>query len=481
MRKNTFKNTVKIRALTLALGAATVFSVTGPAFGGHGFQVEAATNKEESERKEWIRQEKKIMKVTYDSIVDGLLIAFPNLKVIGPALKYFAGLFFDQGGDTSNPNAEIMKRLEQMEAEIQRQVQELKACTYNAIQLSSIGDKYNTLEDKAATIRTRIANFERRTSLTAEERQKMIADLYTDSEFQSLESAMNGATRCFAGRANDIFENQSIFEAAYERACREVMFSGEAIDLSAPYIFRQLNNYIAAYAVMAEVYNAYEAVYGEGTLDESVETMYRRLTGCDLEGNKVETSVIERCSEYFSGDRFIFVGKSITTKIKLDQTMYMVDQFNTSGIIKDPKHYGSWVDTPAYMKNMPLSNGEVNALREYCIERKITIFDLLLNRVGFQIQTRRHLGKNKVVSCWECHSGVYKPKGMVYLAAGAQELEKHRPGGGRCWVTYQAVDITGLLPGQTSVMVTEARVEAHGVMCENVVYGSPFLVFFRNR
>ena len=135
------KSRIKIRAFALALGAATIFSVTGPAFGGNGYQVEAATNTEEAERKEWIKQEKKIMKVTYDSIVDGLLIAFPNLKVLGPALKYFAGLFFDQGGDTANANAEIMKRLDELEAEIQKQVQELKASTYNAIQLSSIGDK----------------------------------------------------------------------------------------------------------------------------------------------------------------------------------------------------------------------------------------------------------------------------------------------------------------------------------------------------
>ena len=34
------KNIVKIRALAFALGAATIFSVTGPAFGGRGFQVE---------------------------------------------------------------------------------------------------------------------------------------------------------------------------------------------------------------------------------------------------------------------------------------------------------------------------------------------------------------------------------------------------------------------------------------------------------
>ncbi|MBQ9871492.1 MAG: hypothetical protein IJM27_06115 [Eubacterium sp.] len=485
MRKNMSKN-IKIRALALALGAATLFSVTGPTFAGNGFQVEAATNKEESERKEWIRQQKKIIKATYEGILDGFAIAFPNFKPFGPILKYFGSLLFDSGSGTANPNAEVMKRLDELDAEMKRSVQELKNSTYNAIQLTNIGDKYNTLEDKAATIRTRIGNYERNKGLTAEERQKMIADLYTDSEFQSLESAMNGATRCFMGKANDIFDNQTIFEAAYTRACQEVMFSGEAIDITAPYIFRQLNTYIAAYAVMTEVYDAYEAVYGDGSLSESQETMCIRLTGCDLEGNKVGTSVIELCNEYFSGDRFIFVGKSATTKIKLNQNMIFKDQFHTCGIIKDRQHYAKWVETPAYMKNMPLSSEQITRLCGYCIEKNVTVFDLLLNRVGFRIDNVRHLGKNKIKSCWNYTNGVYTPKGIVLLSAGAQELEKHRPGGGKCWVTYRVVDITAQFPGmfpnsQTTVTVTKANIEAHGAMCGNIVYASPQLVFFQNR
>ena len=477
MRKNTFK----IRALALALGAVSIFTVTGPISAGNVCRVEAATVKEDAERNEYRTQAKKVIKTTYEGILDGLSIVFPNFNPFSPFLKYFGNLFFDLGGGNENPNAEIMKKLEEIDAEIKRSVRELKDSTYNAIQLTDIGDKLNTLCDKADTIRTRIGNYERNVNLTAEQKQKMIADLYSDSEFQNLESAMNGATRCFTSSANDIFENQSIFEAAYGRACREVMFSGEAIDLTAPYIFRQLNNYVAAYAVMTEVYDAYEAVYGEGSLNQSRENMYRRLAGCDLAGNKVEKSVLEYCSEYFSGDRFIFVNKSMTTKIKLNETMKFIDQFNSSGIIKDPNYYGRWVETPGYMKNMPLSNEQVNALYQYCYDKKVTIFDLLLNRVGFKIETRRHLGKNNIKSCWTCNNGVYKPKGMVLLAAGAQELEKHRPGGGRCWVTYQAFDISGTLNGQIPMMVTEARVEAHGAMCENIVYDSAYLVFFQNR
>jgi len=478
------KTTLRFRTLALTLSAATIFTVTGPTFAGNGYRVEAASV-EDTIREESNKQQRKIIRTTYETILDGFSIAFPNFKPFGPILKYFGSLLFDAGSGTTNPNAEVMKRLDELDAEMKKSVQELKNSTYNAIQLTNIGDKYNSLDDKATTIRTRIGNYERNANLTKEERQKMIADLYTSSEFQSLESAMNGATRCFTGRANDIFENQTIFEAAYTRACQAVMFSGEAIDITAPYIFRQLNTYIAAYAVMVEVYNAYEEVYGAGSLTQSREDMCIRLTGCDLEGNKVGTSVIELCNEYFSGDRFIFVGKSATTNIKLNKTMIFKDQFHTSGIIRDPKHYASWVETPSYMKNMPLSQEQVNALRTYCIERNISIFDLLLNRVGFEIATVRHLGKNNIRSCWDYENGIYKPKGTIYLAAGAQELEKHRPGGGKCWVTYQVVDITARIPSlflnHTSMMVTKARVEAHGAMCENEIYGSPYLVFFQNR
>ena len=416
MRKNTFK----IRALALTLSAASIFTFIGPVSAGT-YRVEASTNAEETERKESQKQGKKIIKTTYEGILDGLALAFPEFKPFGPFLKYFGNLLFDTGS-TENPNAEIMKKLEEIDAEIKKSVQELKDSTYNAIQLSNIGDKYNTLVDKADTIRTRIGNYERNVNLTAEQK----------------------------------------------------------IDLTAPYILRQLNNYVAAYAVMGEVYDAYEAIYGEGSLNQSRETMYRRLAGCDLDGNKVDTSVLEVCSEYFSGDRLIFVNKSITTKIKLNEYLIFKDKLHSS-VIKDPNHYASWVETPDYMKNMPLNKDQVTALFEYCYNKKTTIFDLLLNRVGFKVEQKRRLGKNNIVSCWTLRNGVYKPKGMVFLAAGAQELEKHRPGGGKCWVTYNVFEIAGNLNGQMQMTLTQANVEAHGVMSGNVINDSPYLLFFQGR
>ena len=477
------KNRLRISVLAVTLSAAFAVGMTVPAFGNRAYSVEAATQEGYKEYQEdFAKYAKKGLKVAFDGTLDGLSIAFPQFKPFATVIKGLGGILFDLGNGTTNPNAEVIKRIDQLEAEMKKSVQELKNNTYNVIQLANIGDKLNSLDDKAATIRKRIGNYERDINLTDEQRQKKIADLYEEGEFQCLESAMNGATRCFTSRDNDIFSNQNIFEAAYRRACEEVMFSGEAIDLTLPYLARQLSTYVTAYAVMAEVYDAYEAVYGAGSLSQSQEDMCIRLTGCDLNGEKVGKSVIDYYIEYFSGDRFIFVNKSNNVNIKLNQKMIARDQFHTSGVIKDPKHYGAWVETPNYMKNMPLSTEQMEALVTYCANKNITMFDLLLNRVGFEIPSIKHLGKkNREVTFWTYRNGVYKPKGMVQIMAGAQEFEKHRPGGGSCWVTYNTYDMTGTLRGCLPVVMTQATVEAHGAMCENIVYDSPHLVFFQGR
>ena len=294
MRRTTFR----IRALALALGAASVFTVSGPAFIGGMNAVEAATVKENTNTEDFVKYSKKGLRTILDGTLEGLSLINPAFKPYATLLKGLAGIIFDLGGDTQNPNAEVMKRLDQLEEAMQKNLQSLKDNTYNVVQLSNIGDKFNSVTDKAETIRNLIANYERDANLTREERLLKIAALYNYSEFQSLESAMNGATRCFTSRVNDIFENQSIFEAAYRRTCEEVMFSGEAIDLTIPYLARQLYTYTGAYAVMAEVYDAYEAVHGEGSLSQSHENMFRRLLGCDLNGNNVCKSIPEYFEEY---------------------------------------------------------------------------------------------------------------------------------------------------------------------------------------
>ena len=173
-----------------------------------------------------------------------------------------------------------------------------------------------------------------------------------------------------------------MFEAAYERACEEVMFSKEAIDLTLPYLARQLNTYVAACATMAEVYSAQVAVYGESAVLQSRTDMSLRLTGCDLKGNKVQKSVLELYEDYFGRDKFIFVNKSNNTNVKLNTEIKCVDHYAKQMLNQRDPYTDA--GTPDFMKNNPLSASQVKDLAKYCGEKNITLFEFLFNRIGFK-------------------------------------------------------------------------------------------------
>ena len=346
----------------------------------------------EDEKKDAIKNTKKYLKSVFDGTLDGFGAAYPKFKAFVPILKLIGGNLFDLGGTTDNTSAEIIARIDELEAEVKNATNYLKDHTYNVVQLASLGDKYNTVADKADTIRTYIGDIELDISKTDEQKLQEIADLYKDSEFKSLVSAMNGATRCFTSRENDIFENQNVFEAAYARACEEVMFSKEAIDMTLPYLARQLNTYLAAYATMSRVFDAQVAVYGESAVLQSRKEMSLRLTGCDLNGTKVQKSMIELYEDYFSRDKFTFVGKSNNTNIRLKkEILYIVDfaeNFTNDTMIDHNKSYRK---APDFMKKFPLSAKNMEDLTEYCQQKKTSLFQLLFNTVGFEpnVMTKR--------------------------------------------------------------------------------------------
>ena len=208
----------------------------------------------------------KYFKPIYDSAIDAIALSNPELKPFVPLFKALGGFIFNTGsGDRTD---EVLDELNKLQTQITTAENNLKDHTYNVVALSDIGDKYNTVQYKAATIRTLIGNIKGDGKLSEEEKTQQIADLYKDAEFRSLMSAMNGATDCFYRDVNDIFET-NLFDAAYNRACEEVMFSGEALTMTMPYIMKQFSYYTAAYATMGEVYDAYEEVYGDTSLTAS--------------------------------------------------------------------------------------------------------------------------------------------------------------------------------------------------------------------
>ena len=199
---------------------------------------------------------------------------------------------------------------------------------------------------------------------TQAEKIQQTADLYKTDYVKDLETALNGGTMAYEGTLKDRLDGQSVFEAAYRTACESVMFSSEAIDSTAPYLYQVLADYIAGYNLLDEVYDCYEAVYGANKLLASRDDMNARLAGIDRKGNKVCKSVMDLYVEYFKRDRYIFVGKSNNKNIKLNDTMVLVQNFAKECQIND-----NIMKTPDCMKNNPLSADDVTKLAEYCKEK----------------------------------------------------------------------------------------------------------------
>ena len=327
----------------------------------------------------------KYIKGLFDGTLDGIGLAYPGFKPFVPLLKTLSGDIFTIGG---NPNAQVLKKLDDIERQIQDAEDSIRRNTYDVVSLQAIGNKYSLVADKAEHIQEKIGNIMGNGALTDAQKLQNVADLLNNSEFGALESAMDGATKCFTSNVNDIFERQSIFDAAYTRACSTVMFSGEAIDISMPYIARQFAVYCAAYGVMNQVYNAYEQVYGFSTLTATRGKMTQRLGGTDIHGKRVGGSVAAAIESYFKGDRYVFVNRG-SSNIALDRGIVVWK------IKKDEKGFnrdGLNANTGA----IPLTAQQVEAICSYAGSRHRSPFDFLFNDMHFApvVSSKKKLGSD---------------------------------------------------------------------------------------
>ena len=322
---------------------------------------------------------KKALKAVYDSSLDGIALACPAFKPFVPLLKAFCGI-----GDQGPTNADIIDELKTLEGKIDECRRELENHTYNVVAINEVGDKYNSLKNKAGTVRTLIGDIEQNPNLTDAQKLQKTADLYNDAEFRSLMSAMNGATDCFYSASNDIFHNTNIFDAAYNTALPTVMFSGEALDVCVPYLAEQFAVYSAAYTTMSQVFDAYEQVYGAGSLTQSRQQMTQRLMGKNLDGSASGKSIPNLMADFLKRDRFVYVGRSTTTHVELNQKLFFQAAFG-----RECWRYGddinpdNWHITPSIMARNPLNEWQVNSLIEYCNAKNVTVFDFLFNQVRF--------------------------------------------------------------------------------------------------
>ena len=314
--------------------------------------------------------ESDIAKASLDLTLDGL-------SAICPAFGPFSGFFKSLAGPLMGGGTNIEAEFKALQNQISAAEKSLKQNTYNVVQLGSIDNRFVDLNARATSLQSKIADITESHKLSDAQKLQKLADLIDSGELRELTNAVNAATECFTSTQVDELANRNLFEAAYQRACGEVMFSGEALDMTVPYLTRQLASYTQACATMAQVYNAYEQVYGAGSLNGSRGLMIRNITGCDLNGKHVQDSVFDLFKDYASRSRFVFVNKdSKGTGIEVSQELGMITL--EKGEREDKKLGKTGLSV--------LSTDQVKDITEYSVKtRGVCLHDYLANNVGFKM------------------------------------------------------------------------------------------------
>ena len=297
----------------------------------------------------------------------------------------------------------VMNKLNQIEQQIKVAEDSIKLHTDNVVVLAAIGDKYGTVRDRAQTLAARVDNIRFNPYLTDEQKVEELAKLYKDGVVYDLETALNGATNAFNGDTEFSLEQKSVFDMAYSTAVEKSMFSQEAIEAATPYLMRQLATYLAGYAALMPVYEAYEQVYGASYLLATREVMAQRLGGVDREGHEMSSTVLQKYEDFFGMDKYIFVNKGQTAPVKLNQTMYYM-----SG-------RADYLEVEKEIKNTALTRAQVESLAKYCKDKNLTLNQFLFEKMGFI---------NPKALPKELEGMIAPAKTTYYLLSGAQDFDR---------------------------------------------------------
>lgn len=220
----------------------------------------------------------------------------------------------------------------------------------------------------------------------------------------------------------------------------------------------------------------------------------------DLDGNRICESVDDLFVNYFKRDKYIFVNKNNNTNIPLSTEIIAKSNINKE-IITSKGAYSKWCTTPKYMSSMPLNASQVENLAAYCAKKNVTIFDFLFNEMGFKptgMSAAEKMDPKKIaLQPFEMELGMefdngiprsvttYYPRGLnvtgsVVIPTGAQKICKNRPGGGKAWLTYNAVNAAKVGAKSETITFDKCCVEAHGGLSDHKLINNT-MIFFQGR
>ena len=137
--------------------------------------------------------------------------------------------------------------------------------------------------------------------------------------------------------------------------------------------------------------------------------MTQRLMGKNLDGSASGKSIPNLMADFLKRDRFVYVGRSTTTHVELNQKLFFQAAFG-----RECWRYGfevyvsNWEMTPDIMARNPLNEWQVNSLIEYCNAKNVTVFDFLFNQSNTAMRRMSRFSISCSIRCasrplWTCH------------------------------------------------------------------------------
>ena len=350
---------------------------------------------------------KKFAQDSINSMLDYISRTNPEMLPITASLKPLVGLLFGLDGGT-NPNAEILTKIDELNKKLDGMEDNLKKHSEDLAVFTSLGGEFQKISDAYTPLANKIGDatyLYDNGKISKDELNRRLAAMYTSPEYAAMSQALSGATNAYGGNTSYSMNGTSIFNAAFNLQCDNVMFSGEALDCTAPYLLRQLTIYIKGYALVNEVLDGYEATAGDDAASATRKTMLKNISGItDGQFNEKEPGVFALYKDYFSTHRFIFVDKTsdVSKHVQLSGQLSTCKSA-ASTLLNNTATDKPQNITPDYLKKCPLSRDQVNHLSGYCSAKRISIKTLLIDKVGFTLNNKDNLNLNS--------DNVYLPTG----------------------------------------------------------------------
>ncbi len=326
---------------------------------------------------------KEAAKTVLKSTMDYISAICPEFRMVAGPL----GALFDMAlGTKVVTNDELKAQLDEIGTQIDSSESRIKTTVADVAIMTNLGSQFQEVHKATLEIKNAVGDITYAYSqgkITKDQYDKKIGALYNDSRFTSLQNALGGATLAYQGDVSVSTDKKSIFDAAYNNACDKVMFSGEALDVTTPYLITQLEIYIEGYTYVNLILDGYDNSAKYDATHESRNTMITNL-------NKVA----ELYKKYYEKGRFVFVdstsdsSKHVRLKGELItygnyfETVYPQKYWGKDGEAIERKDELLAAMTPKEIKEFPLNKTQMERLCKYATGKNKSLL-VLLHDVGF--------------------------------------------------------------------------------------------------